>query len=151
MPQLRGAEPRNYRSFPRKRESRLLLVPAFAGTSGTILLGTLAYRQAPCERAVLSAAFAVSQSGRPIAILVQPTPQGVPALSHQIRHQPSSKRTSEIGSRRRNGEADGKDSDSKDQPFHRRSPSGQDVVTPRQRDCRSAGGSVSACRCAAAA
>src|SRR5499427_15417 len=94
MPQLRGAEPRNYRSFPRKRESRLLLVPAFAGTSGTILLRTLAYRQAPCERAVLSAAFAVSQSGRPIAILVQPTPQGVPALSHQIRHQPSSKRTS---------------------------------------------------------
>src|SRR6516225_1377547 len=94
MPQLRGAEPRNYRSFPRKRESRLLLVPAFAGTSGTILLGTLAYRQAPCERAVLSAAFAVSQSGRPIAILLQPTPQGVPALSHQIRHQPSSKRTS---------------------------------------------------------
>src|SRR6516162_3012982 len=94
MPQLRGAEPRNYRSFPRKRESRLPLVPAFAGTSGTILLGTLAYRQAPCERAVLSAAFAVSQSGRPIAILVQPTPQGVPALSHQIRHQPSSKRTS---------------------------------------------------------
>src|SRR6516162_3479145 len=94
MPQLRGAEPRNYRSFPRKRESRLLLVPAFAGTSGTILLGTLPYRQAPCERAVLSAAFAVSQSGRPIAILVQPTPQGVPALSHQIRHQPSSKRTS---------------------------------------------------------
>src|SRR6516162_1322794 len=94
MPQLRGAEPRNYRSFPRKRESRLLLVPAFAGTSGTILLGPLAYRQAPCERAVLSAAFAVSQSGRPIAILVQPTPQGVPALSHQIRHQPSSKRTS---------------------------------------------------------
>src|SRR5215470_2964646 len=94
MPQLRGAEPRNYRSFPRKRESRLLLVPAFAGTSRTILLRTLAYRQAPCERAVLSAAFAVSQSGRPIAILVQPTPQGVPALSHQIRHQPSSKRTS---------------------------------------------------------
>src|SRR5262249_20275702 len=54
----------------------------------------LFYRQAPCERAAPSAASAASQSGRPIAILVQPTPQGVPALSHQIRHQPSSKRTS---------------------------------------------------------
>jgi hypothetical protein len=48
---------------------------------------------APCERAVLSAAEAVSQSGIPIAILAQPAPHGVPALSHQIRHQPSSNRT----------------------------------------------------------
>jgi hypothetical protein len=52
------------------------------------------YRHTPCARALLSAAEAISQSGIPIAILVQPTPQGVPALSHQIRHQPSSKRTS---------------------------------------------------------
>jgi hypothetical protein len=51
-------------------------------------------RHAPCDRALLSAAEAVSQSGIPTAILVQPAPQGVPALSHQIRHQPSSKRTS---------------------------------------------------------
>jgi hypothetical protein len=49
---------------------------------------------APCERAVLSAAEAVSQSGIPIAILAQPAPHGVPALSHQMRHQPSSNRTS---------------------------------------------------------
>src|SRR5690242_4194353 len=51
------------------------------------------YLHAPCARALASAAFAVSQSGIPSAILVQPMPQGVPPLSHQIRHQPSSKRT----------------------------------------------------------
>src|SRR5215831_7317703 len=69
-----------------------------AWSEGTGGCGKLArsgdYRHTPCDRALLSAAEAVSQSGMPIAILVQPTPHGVPVLSHQIRHQPSSKRTS---------------------------------------------------------
>lgn len=56
-------------------------------------IGRIGYRQTPCERAVLSAADAASQSGSPSAIFVQPTPQGVSALSHQILHQPSSNRT----------------------------------------------------------
>src|SRR6516164_698710 len=49
--------------------------------SGERALRDVAYRHAPCDRAVLSAAEAVSQSGIPIAILVQPTPHRVPALS----------------------------------------------------------------------
>src|SRR6516162_6564584 len=52
------------------------------------------HRHTPCDRALLNAEEAVSQSGIPIAILVQPAPHGVSALSQQIRHQPSSNSTS---------------------------------------------------------
>src|SRR6516225_5066654 len=96
-----GAPCRAYAAIARGRAEELPLIPAQAGIQAAagprfrgderddsfgdarLPAGALRARGAEC-----------GICRRPIAILVQPTPQGVPALSHQIRHQPSSKRTS---------------------------------------------------------